>query len=66
MQNYNAAQFDGTSIAEWNIDELCEYEIKNVIQYMLMIAIVAKAKGINELQIVQALVCQFSGQLNGW
>ncbi|CAN1153791.1 hypothetical protein LINPERPRIM_LOCUS14938 [Linum perenne] len=66
MQNYNAAQFDGTSIVEWNIDGLSEYQIKYVLQYMLMFATAAKAKGNNELQIVQALVCGFSGQLKGW
>ncbi|CAN1183322.1 hypothetical protein LINPERPRIM_LOCUS42807 [Linum perenne] len=66
MQNYNAAQFDGTSIVEWNIDGLSEYQIKNVLPYMLMFATAAKAKGNNELQIVQALVCGFSGQLKGW
>ncbi|CAN1156637.1 hypothetical protein LINPERPRIM_LOCUS20312 [Linum perenne] len=66
MQNYNAAQFDGTSIVEWNIDGLSEYQIKNVLQYMLMFATAAKAKGNNELQIVQSLVCGFSGQLKDW
>ncbi|KAF2324933.1 hypothetical protein GH714_021521 [Hevea brasiliensis] len=32
--SYNYVQFDGSSIVEWNIDGLSEYQIKNVIHYM--------------------------------
>ncbi|KAF2302842.1 hypothetical protein GH714_008759 [Hevea brasiliensis] len=34
--SYNYVQFDGTSIVEWNIDGLSEYQIKNTIHFMTM------------------------------
>ncbi|KAG8650610.1 hypothetical protein MANES_07G055686v8 [Manihot esculenta] len=64
--NYNPVQVDGTSIIEWNIDGLSDYQIKNVLQYMTMHATACRAKGNDDPTAARALISGFSGQLKGW
>ncbi|XP_021678567.2 uncharacterized protein LOC110663531 [Hevea brasiliensis] len=65
--SYNYVQYDGSSIVEWNIDGLSDYQIKNVIQFMTMYAISARVEGSNSDQsIAKAIIASFTGQLRGW
>ncbi|KAG8634183.1 hypothetical protein MANES_17G018812v8, partial [Manihot esculenta] len=64
--SYNYMQYDGTSIVEWNIDGLSEYQIKNVLQYMTMYATASRAKGNDDPSTAKALIAGFGGQLKGW
>ncbi|KAG8612177.1 hypothetical protein MANES_S095214v8, partial [Manihot esculenta] len=63
---YNYMQYDGTSIVEWNIDGLSDYQIKNVLQYMTMYATASRAKGNDDPSTAKALIAGFGGQLKGW
>ncbi|KAG8644064.1 hypothetical protein MANES_11G096250v8 [Manihot esculenta] len=64
--NYNPVQVDGSSIIEWNIDGLSDYQIKNVLQYMTMHATACRSKGNDDPAAARALIAGFSGQLKGW
>ncbi|KAG8650611.1 hypothetical protein MANES_07G056008v8 [Manihot esculenta] len=64
--SYNPVQVDGSSIIEWNIDGLSDYQIKNVFQYMTMHATACRAKGNDDPATARALISGFSGQLKGW
>ncbi|KAG8650609.1 hypothetical protein MANES_07G055364v8 [Manihot esculenta] len=64
--SYNYMQYDGTSIVEWNIDGLLDYQIKNVLQYMTMYATASRAKGNDDPNTAKALIAGFGGQLKGW
>ncbi|KAG8645340.1 hypothetical protein MANES_10G055732v8 [Manihot esculenta] len=64
--SYNYMQYDGTSIVEWNIDGLSDYQIKNVLQYMTMYATASRAKGNDDPNTARALIAEFGGQLKGW
>ncbi|KAG8640705.1 hypothetical protein MANES_13G076999v8 [Manihot esculenta] len=64
--SYNPVQVDGSSIIEWNIDGLSDYQIKNVLQYMTMHATACRAKGNDDPAAARALISGFSGQLKGW
>lgn len=63
--SYNYMQIDGTSIIEWNVDGLSEYQIKNVLQYMTMYATTCRNKGNDDPTIARAIISGFTGQLKG-
>ncbi|XP_021690789.1 uncharacterized protein LOC110672342 [Hevea brasiliensis] len=64
--SYNYVQYDGTSIVEWNIDGLSDYQIKNIIQFMTMYAMATRTKGNTDQAIAKAIIAGFTSQLRGW
>ncbi|CAL9025057.1 unnamed protein product [Prunus brigantina] len=63
---WNCAQYDGSSIVEWNIDGLTEYQIINTMKHMMMYATASKIKGNGDRRVAEAIIAGFVGQLKGW
>ncbi|KAH6800844.1 hypothetical protein C2S52_001308 [Perilla frutescens var. hirtella] len=61
------SRYNASSIYEWNIDGLTEYNILNTLQQMTMAANAYKTQvGTHDKTIAELLIAGFSGQLKGW
>jgi hypothetical protein len=58
--------YSGKSIYEWNIDDLNEKQIIDVILRMIMYSTVCKQKGNSDSSIASFITTGFIGQLRGW
>ena len=63
---WHGASYDGSSIVEWNIDGLSEYQILRVVKNMLIYASACKTRHNDDRQIANAIIAGFTGQLQGW
>ncbi|CAL8132395.1 unnamed protein product [Prunus armeniaca] len=63
---WNSAQYDGSSIVEWNIDGLTKYHIINTMKHMMMYAIASKIKGNGDRRVAETIIVGFVDQLKGW
>ena len=63
----NQHKINVSSIYEWNIDGIFEYNIINTLQQMTMTANAYKTQiGTSDKAIVELLIAGFSRQLKGW
>ncbi|KAH9792312.1 hypothetical protein KPL71_004068 [Citrus sinensis] len=63
----NQARYNASSIYEWNIDGMSEYNILGVLQQMTMAANAYKTQsGTSDKAIAEILIAGFTGQLKGW
>jgi hypothetical protein len=63
----NQHKFNASSLYEWNINGMSEYNILNTLQQMTMTANTYKTQtGTPDKAITELLVAGFSGQLKGW
>ncbi|KAH6830977.1 hypothetical protein C2S53_006743 [Perilla frutescens var. hirtella] len=61
------SRYNASSIYEWNINGLIEYDILNILQQMTMTANAYKTQmGTHDKTIAELLIAGFSGQLKGW
>ncbi|KAK2973105.1 hypothetical protein RJ640_009757 [Escallonia rubra] len=60
--------FNGSSIYEWNLDGMTDYQVITLLQHMLMAANSAcnRNTGENKATIARYLITGFTGQLRGW
>ncbi|ONI14250.1 hypothetical protein PRUPE_4G270900 [Prunus persica] len=63
---WNSAQYDRSSIVEWNINGLTEYQIINTMKHMMMYATASKIKGNGDRRVAEAIIAGFFGQLKGY
>ncbi|KAH9723910.1 hypothetical protein KPL70_007305 [Citrus sinensis] len=62
----NRSRFNASSVYEWNIDGMSEYNILGLLQQMTMIANAYKTQsGISDKAIAEILIAGFTGQLKG-
>ncbi|KAH9703711.1 hypothetical protein KPL70_011194 [Citrus sinensis] len=63
----NQSRFNVSSIYEWNIDGMSEYNILGLLQQMTMAANTYKTQsGTSDKAIAEILIAGFTGQLKGW
>ncbi|KAH9670355.1 hypothetical protein KPL70_016954 [Citrus sinensis] len=63
----NQSRFNASSVYEWNIDGMSEYNILGLLQQMPMAANAYKTQsGTSDKAIAEILVAGFTGQLKGW
>ncbi|KAH9724436.1 hypothetical protein KPL70_007485 [Citrus sinensis] len=63
----NQSRFNASSVYEWNIDGMSEYNILGLLQQMTMAANAYKTQaGTSDRAIAEILVAGFTGQLKGW
>ncbi|KAK2991116.1 hypothetical protein RJ640_029399, partial [Escallonia rubra] len=64
----NPSSFNGSSIYEWNLDGMTDYQVITLLQHMLMAANSARNRNLGESEAVIAryLIAGFTGQLRGW
>ncbi|KAH9780542.1 hypothetical protein KPL71_008119 [Citrus sinensis] len=63
----NQSRFNASSVYEWNIDGMSEYNILGLLQQMTMAANAYKTQTItSDRAIAEILVAGFIGQLKGW
>jgi hypothetical protein len=63
----NQHKFNASSLYEWNIDGMSEYNILNTLQQMTMTTNAYKTQtGTPDKAIAELLIAGFSGQLKGW
>ncbi|KAH9777048.1 hypothetical protein KPL71_006899 [Citrus sinensis] len=63
----NQARYNASSVYEWNIDGMSEYNILGVLQQMTMAANAYKTQsGTSDRAIAEILIAGFTGQLKGW
>ncbi|KAH9769837.1 hypothetical protein KPL71_012161 [Citrus sinensis] len=63
----NQARYNASSVYEWNIDGMSEYNILGVLQQMTMAANAYKTQsGTSNKAIAEILIAGFTGQLKGW
>ena len=63
----NQHKYNASSLYEWNIDGMSEYNILNTLQQMTMAANAYKTQtGTPDRAIAELLIAGFSGQLKGW
>ncbi|KAK2988674.1 hypothetical protein RJ640_012710 [Escallonia rubra] len=64
----NPSSFNGSSIYEWNLDGMTDYQVITLLQHMLMAANSARNRnpGESEAVIARYLIAGFTGQLRGW
>ncbi|KAK2973929.1 hypothetical protein RJ640_019444 [Escallonia rubra] len=64
----NPSSFNGSSIYEWNLDGMTNYQVITLLQHMLMAANSARNRNLGESETVIAryLIAGFTGQLRGW
>ncbi|KAH9763180.1 hypothetical protein KPL70_001074 [Citrus sinensis] len=63
----NQSRFNASSVYEWNIDGMSEYNILGLLQQMTMAANAYKIQsGTSDKAIVEILIAGFTGQLKGW
>ncbi|CAL9010275.1 unnamed protein product [Prunus brigantina] len=63
---WNSTQYDRSSIVEWNIDGLTEYQIINTMKHMVMHATTSKIKGNGDRRVAEDIIAGFVDQLKGW
>ena len=60
-------KFSASSIFEWNIDRMTEYQILNSLQQMTMASNAYKTQtGTSDRSVAELIITGFSGQLKGW
>ena len=63
----NQSRFNASSVYEWNIDGMSEYNILRLLQQMTMAANAYKTQsGTSDKAIAEILIAGFTGQLKGW
>ncbi|KAH9779725.1 hypothetical protein KPL71_007821 [Citrus sinensis] len=63
----NQARYNASSVYEWNIDGMSEYNVLGVLQQMTMAANAYKTQsGTSDKAIAEILIAGFTGQLKGW
>ncbi|KAH9681568.1 hypothetical protein KPL71_027019 [Citrus sinensis] len=63
----NQARYNASSVYEWNIDGMSEYNVLGVLQQMTMAANAYKTQsGTSDKAITEILIAGFTGQLKGW
>ena len=63
----NQTKFNASSVYEWNIDGLTEYNILSLLHQMTMTANVYKTQAsTSDKAIAELIIAGFSGQLKGW
>ncbi|KAH9716794.1 hypothetical protein KPL71_021576 [Citrus sinensis] len=63
----NQARYNASSVYEWNLDGMSEYNILGVLQQMTMAANAYKTQsGTSDRAIAEILIAGFTGQLKGW
>ncbi|KAH9750856.1 hypothetical protein KPL71_014042 [Citrus sinensis] len=63
----NQSRFNASSVYEWNIDGMSEYNILGLLQQMTMAANAYKTQqGTSDKAIAEILIAGFIGQLKGW
>ncbi|CAL9012924.1 unnamed protein product [Prunus brigantina] len=62
---WNSTQYDESSIVEWNIDGLTEYQIINTMKHMMMYTTISKIKRNGDRRMAEAIIAGFVGQLKG-
>ncbi|KAH9752640.1 hypothetical protein KPL71_014772 [Citrus sinensis] len=63
----NQSRFNASSVYEWNIDSMSEYNILGLLQQMTMAANAYKTQsGTSDKAIAEILIAGFTGQLKGW
>ncbi|KAH9802010.1 hypothetical protein KPL71_001232 [Citrus sinensis] len=63
----NQSRFNASSVYEWNIDGMSEYNILGLLQQMTMAANAYKTQsGTSDKVIAEILIAGFTGQLKGW
>ena len=63
----NQSRFNASSVYEWNIDGMSEYNILGLLQQMTMAVNAYKTQsGTSDRAIAEILIAGFTGQLNGW
>ncbi|KAH9689129.1 hypothetical protein KPL70_015376 [Citrus sinensis] len=63
----NQSRYNASSVYEWNLDGMSEYNILGLLQQMTMAANAYKTQsGTSDKAIVEILIASFTGQLKGW
>ncbi|KAH9716792.1 hypothetical protein KPL71_021575 [Citrus sinensis] len=63
----NQARYNASSVYEWNLDGMSEYNILGVLRQMTMAANAYKTQsGTSDRAIAEILIAGFTGQLKGW
>ncbi|KAH9761749.1 hypothetical protein KPL70_000556 [Citrus sinensis] len=63
----NQSRYNASSVYEWNIDDMSEYNILGLLQQMTMAANAYKTQaGTSDHAISEILIAGFTGQLKGW
>ena len=63
----NQSRFNASSVYEWNIDGMSEYNILGLLQQMTMAGNAYKTQsGTSDKAIAEILIVGFTGQLKGW
>ena len=63
----NQSRFNASSVYEWNIDGMSEYNILGLLQQMTMAANAYKTQSeTSDRAIAEILIAGFTGQLKGW
>ncbi|KAH9800352.1 hypothetical protein KPL71_000635 [Citrus sinensis] len=63
----NQSRYNASSVYEWNIDGMSEYNILGLLQQMTMAANAYKTQaGTSDRAISEILITGFTGQLKGW
>ncbi|KAH9699195.1 hypothetical protein KPL71_024251 [Citrus sinensis] len=63
----NQSRFNASSVYEWNIDGMSEYNVLGLLQKMTMAANAYKTQsGTSDKAIAEILIAGFTGQLKGW
>ncbi|KAH9658409.1 hypothetical protein KPL70_023487 [Citrus sinensis] len=63
----NQSRYNASSVYEWNIDGMSEYNILGLLQQMTMAANAYKTQaGTSDRAISEILIVGFTGQLKGW
>ena len=64
---YPQSRFNASSVYEWNLDGMSEYQVLGLLQQMTMAVNAYKTQtGSTDKAIVELLIAGFSGQLKGW
>ena len=64
---YPQSRFNASSVYEWNLDGMSEYQVLGLLQQMTMAANAYKTQiGSMDKAIAELLIAGFSGQLKGW
>ncbi|KAH9649499.1 hypothetical protein KPL70_026003 [Citrus sinensis] len=63
----NQSRYNASSVYEWNIDGMSEYNILGLLQQMTMAANAYKTQaGTSDRAVSEILIAGFTGQLKGW
>ncbi|KAH9781409.1 hypothetical protein KPL71_008454 [Citrus sinensis] len=63
----NQSRYNASSVYEWNLDGMSEYNILGLLQQMTMAANAYKTQsGTSDKAIAEILIAGFTGQLKGW